>query len=50
MTIGILALLLAWIGIGAIFRAIGLAVRLIVMLALASAICTMIGAGGTAPF
>jgi hypothetical protein len=38
MTVVILALLLAWIGIGALFRAIGLAVRLIVMLALASAI------------
>jgi hypothetical protein len=46
MTVVILALLLVWIGIGVIFRAIGLAVRLVVMLALASAICTLIAAGG----
>lgn len=46
MTVLILTLLLAWIGIGALFRVTGLAVRLVVMLALASAICAMIGAGG----
>lgn len=50
MTVIVLALLLAWIGIGALFRAIGLAIRLVVMLALATAICAMAGAGGTAPF
>ena len=44
MTI-LLALLLAWIGIGVLFRVIGLAVRLVVMLALASAICALAGAG-----
>jgi hypothetical protein len=49
MTIIVLALLLAWIGIGALFRAIGLAVRLVVMIALASAICALARAGGTAP-
>lgn len=39
----VLALLFAWIGIGAIFRAIGLAARLVVLLALASAICALAG-------
>jgi hypothetical protein len=43
MTVVILALLLAWIGIGTLFRVIGLAVRLIVMLALASAIFALAG-------
>jgi hypothetical protein len=50
MTIVILTLLLLWIGIGALFRLIGLLIRLIVMIALASAICALAGAGGTAPF
>jgi hypothetical protein len=47
MTVLVLALLLAYIGIGAIFRAIALLIRLAVMLALASAICTL--AGGIPP-
>jgi hypothetical protein len=46
MTVIILSLLLVWIGIGALWRALGLAVRLVVMLALASAICSMLGTGG----
>jgi hypothetical protein len=50
MTVIVLALLLVWIGIGALFRAIGLAVRLVAMIALASAICALAGAGGTTPF
>jgi hypothetical protein len=50
MTIVILAVLLAWIGFGTLFRLIGLAVRLVVMLALASAICTLAGAGAPPPF
>jgi hypothetical protein len=48
MTIVILTLLLLWIGIGALFRLIGLVIRLIVMIALAAAICALAGAGGAA--
>jgi hypothetical protein len=43
MTIVILVLLFVWLGIGSIFRAISLAARLVVLIALASAICTMAG-------
>jgi hypothetical protein len=49
MTIVVLILLLAWFGIGAVLRAIGLAIRLIIMLALASAICALAGMGGINP-
>ena len=49
MTLLVLAILLAWFGIGAIFRAIGLLIRVIVMLALASAICMLAGIGGINP-
>jgi hypothetical protein len=43
VTIVILALLFAYLALGALFRAIGLAVRLVVLLALASAICALAG-------
>jgi hypothetical protein len=43
MTVIILAVLFSYLAFGAIFRAIGLAVRLVVLLALASAICALAG-------
>lgn len=49
MTIVILCFLLAWFSIGAIFRAIGLAIRLVVIFALASAICSLASHGITNP-
>lgn len=47
MTIVVLCCLLSWFGIGAIFRAIGLAIRLVVIFALASAICALAAHGVT---
>jgi hypothetical protein len=49
VTVLILALLRVWIGIGAVFRLIGLVIRLVVMIALASAICAEIEKGDNQP-